>query len=118
MIYYFKKDEHLALIERMHSAELQLEQGETLQPKSDSLSGATIVVSGTFTHHSRDEYKQLIEQHGGKLQASVSAKSQYILAGDNMGPAKLEKANKLGVKLLNENEFLAMIGEPISPTLF
>ena len=118
VIDYFKKEEHLALIERLRSAGLQMEQGETLQPKSDSLLGATIVVSGTFAHHSRDEYKQLIEQHGGKLQASVSAKSQYILAGDNMGPAKLEKANKLGVKLLNENEFLAMIGEPISQTLF
>ena len=62
-----------------------------------------------FTHHSRDEYKDLIEKHGGKNVGSISAKTSFILAGDNMGPAKLEKANKLGIKIMNEEEFLKLI---------
>ena len=72
--------------------------------------GATVVISGTFTHHSRDEYKNLIEQHGGKNTSSVSAKTTYLLAGENMGPAKLEKATKLGIKIITEDEFLQLIG--------
>jgi len=78
---------------------------------SDTLSGLSIVISGTFLHHSRDEYKLLIEQHGGKNVGSVSAKTDYILAGENMGPAKLEKAQKLGVKIMSEADFLNLISQ-------
>jgi DNA ligase (NAD+) len=67
------------------------------------------VISGVFAHHSRDEYKRIIEQHGGKNVGSISAKTSFILAGDNMGPAKLEKAQKLGVRIVSEEEFLGMI---------
>ena len=74
--------------------------------QSDRLAGKTIVISGVFAHHSRDEYKALIEQHGGKNTGSISAKTSFILAGDNMGPAKLEKAQKLGVAIVGEEEFL------------
>lgn len=77
--------------------------------RTDRLQGATVVISGTFTLHSRDEYKTLIEQHGGKNTASVSAKTTYLLAGENMGPAKLEKATKLGIKIISEDEFLQLI---------
>ena len=73
------------------------------------LEGKTIVISGTFSEHSRDEYKQMIEDYGGKNSGSVSKKTDFILAGDNMGPAKLEKARDLGVQLVSEQEFLALI---------
>ena len=73
------------------------------------LAGQSIVISGVFTHHSRDEYKDLIEKNGGKNVGSISAKTSFILAGENMGPAKLEKAQKLGVQIMSEDEFLAFI---------
>ena len=76
---------------------------------SDCLSGQTVVVSGTFTQHSRDEYKKLIEAHGGKNVTSISSKTSFILAGANMGPSKLEKAQKLGVKIMSETDFLTLI---------
>jgi DNA ligase (NAD+) len=75
------------------------------------LQGQSIVISGVFAHHSRDEYKRIIEQHGGKNVGSISGKTSFILAGDNMGPSKLEKAEKLGVRIVSEDEFLAMIGQ-------
>ena len=75
------------------------------------LGGKTFVISGVFSRHSRDEYKALIEKNGGKNSGSISKKTDYVLAGENMGPAKLEKAQKLGVPIIDENEFLAMIGE-------
>ena len=106
---YFEKPEHQELIARLKQAGLTFEMEETNLPLSDTLSGLSIVISGTFLHHSRDEYKLLIEQHGGKNVGSVSAKTDYILAGDNMGPAKLEKAQKLGVKIINEDDFLDLI---------
>lgn len=106
---YFEKPEHQELIARLKQAGLTFEMAETNLPLSDTLSGLSIVISGTFLHHSRDEYKLLIEQHGGKNVGSVSAKTDYILAGDNMGPAKLEKAQKLGVKIINEDDFLDLI---------
>lgn len=84
---------------------------EALSVRTDKLQGASIVISGTFIQHSRDEYKAMIEQHGGKNSGSVSGKTGYILAGENMGPAKLEKAAKLGVKIIYEEEFLNLIGE-------
>ena len=78
-------------------------------PKGNVLEGKTIVISGVFTHHSRDEYKAMIEQLGGKNTGSISAKTSFVLAGDNMGPSKLQKAESLGVKILSEDEFLEMI---------
>ncbi len=110
VVAYFADEENRRLVERLRSYGLQMQiDNEVLSNRTDKLGGATIVISGTFTHHSRDEYKALIEQHGGVNTGSVSGKTTYILAGENMGPAKLEKATKLGVKILSEDEFLAMI---------
>lgn len=106
---YFADERHIAIIERLRAAGLQM-QGEVQELKSNKLAGMSIVISGTFEHHSREEYKAMIEAHGGKNVGSVSAKTSMILAGDNMGPAKLEKAEKLGVNLVTEDEFLKMIG--------
>lgn len=109
---YFADEKNRQLIDRLASCGLQMSLAEELLAnRSEKLKGLTIVISGTFSRHSRDEYKALIEQHGGKNSGSVSAKTDYLLAGDNMGPAKLEKAVKLGVKLLHEDDFLAMIAE-------
>ena len=83
---------------------------EDMSGYTDKLAGQSIVISrSAFTHHSRDEYKDLIEKNGGKNVGSISAKTSFILAGDNMGPAKLEKAKKLGVTILSEDEFLKLI---------
>ena len=76
---------------------------------SNKLEGKSIVISGVFEHHSRDEYKALIERHGGKNVGSISGKTSFILAGENMGPSKLQKAEKLGIPIVNEDEFLEMI---------
>ena len=112
VIKYFADERNRSLIEELRTEGLQLKLSEErISMFSNTLSGLSIVISGTFEKHSRDEYKSLIEQHGGKNTSSVSAKTDYILAGANMGPAKLEKAQKLGVKVINENEFLTMIGE-------
>ena len=112
VIKYFADERNRSLIEELRIEGLQLKLSEErISMFSDTLSGLSIVISGTFEKHSRDEYKSLIEQHGGKNTSSVSAKTDYILAGANMGPAKLEKAQKLGVKVINETEFLIMIGE-------
>ncbi|GAT61525.1 NAD-dependent DNA ligase LigA [Paludibacter jiangxiensis] len=115
---YFADERNRTLIERLKEYGLQLVASEAkLAAKSSLLEGKVVVVSGVFTHHSRDEYKALIEQNGGKETGSVSAKTSFILAGANMGPAKLEKAKALGVAIVNEEEFLAMIGqEPTSAT--
>ena len=78
---------------------------------SEILTGQKIVISGVFSRYSRDEYKDLIERNGGKNVSSISSSTSFILAGDNMGPAKLEKANKLGVKIVSEDEFLEIIGK-------
>ena len=107
---YFSDEDNLRFVERLRQYGVQMQiTEERLSERTDKLSGATIVISGTFTHHSRDEYKALIEQHGGMNTGSVSGKTTYILAGENMGPAKLEKARKLGVRILSEEEFLEMI---------
>jgi DNA ligase (NAD+) len=82
---------------------------ESLAGHTDKLAGQSIVISGVFAKHSRDEYKALIEQHGGKNVGSISKNTTFVLAGENMGPAKLEKAQKLGVRIVNEEEFLEMI---------
>jgi len=110
VINYFAKPENLQLIKELKLAGLQMElSDEKLKSATDILKGKTIVVSGTFRQFSRDEFKSLIEQNGGKNAGSVSAKTSFILAGENMGPEKLKKAESLGVKLINEGEFLKMI---------
>ena len=112
IIAYFADERNRALLNRLKEYGLQISVAEEkLANRSEKLKGLSIVISGTFAKHSRDEYKDMIEQHGGKNSGSVSGKTDYILAGDNMGPAKLEKAAKLGVKIINEDEFLNMIAE-------
>lgn len=107
---YFSNSSNRELVNRLKEAGLQLYRTEEdLSGLSDKLAGLSIVISGVFTHHSRDEYKDLIEKNGGKNVGSISAKTSFILAGENMGPAKLEKATKLGVRIINEEEFLKLI---------
>ncbi len=108
VIDYFSHAENVELIDRLAAAGVRM-QVEEATALSDALAGKSIVISGTFAEHSREEYKQLIEQHGGKNVSSISAKTSFILAGENMGPSKLEKARKLGIPLIAENEFLAML---------
>ena len=110
IISYFANPLNRELIERLKIAGLQFSRKEEdLSGYTDKLVGQSIVISGVFTHHSRDEYKDLIEKNGGKNVGSISAKTSFILAGENMGPAKLEKAQKLGVQIMSEDEFLALI---------
>lgn len=112
VVAYFSDEENRQIVERLRAQGLQMEVSEeVLANRSERLKGLTFVISGTFTQHSRDEYKAMIEQHGGKNTGSVSGKTSYILAGENMGPAKLEKAAKLGVRIIREDEFLKMIEE-------
>ena len=109
---YLADGRNQAIVKRLQEQGLQMRLSEErLANQSDKLKGLTIVISGTFTKHSRDEYKAMIEQHGGKNSGSVSGKTNYILAGENMGPAKLEKAAKLGVRIIHEEEFLSMLNE-------
>lgn len=107
---YFANPLNRELVERLKSTGLQLyRREEDLSGYTDKLAGQAIVISGVFTHHSRDEYKELIEKNGGKNVGSISAKTSFILAGENMGPAKLEKAHKLGIRIMSEDEFLTLI---------
>ena len=109
---YFANPLNRALVERLEQAGLQFSRTEEdMAGQTDRLAGQAVVISGVFARHSRDEYKALIEKHGGKNTGSISAKTSFILAGDNMGPAKLEKARKLGVRIVTEDEFLQMIDE-------
>ena len=109
IIEYFADERNQQIIERLRAAGLQLTAKEREQA-SDALTGLTFVISGSFANHSRDELKALIEANGGKNLAAVSANTSYLLAGDKIGPAKLQKANKLGIKIISEDEFIAMIG--------
>ena len=110
IITYFSNPTNRELVERLKSNGLQLHRTEEdLSGYTDKLAGQSIVISGVFTHHSRDEYKEMIEKNGGKNVGSISSKTSFILAGENMGPAKLEKAQKLGVKIMSEDEFLALL---------
>ncbi|MCR4919893.1 MAG: NAD-dependent DNA ligase LigA [Prevotella sp.] len=110
IITYFHDPQNAMLVERLRSYGLQMQlSAEQMQPQGHELQGLSVVISGVFRHHSRDEYKLMIEQHGGKNVGSISGKTSLVLAGDNMGPAKLEKANKLGVRIVSEDEFLAML---------
>ena len=109
---YFRNQSNIDIINRLkaHGVQMALSE-EQMHKTSDILSGKTIVISGVFTHHSRDEYKLMIESHGGRNASSISGKTSFVLAGDNMGPSKLQKAEKLGVPVINEDDFLKMINE-------
>ena len=110
IIAYFHNEENLRIVNRLREVGLQMQLSESqTAATSDKLAGQSIVISGVFAHHSRDEYKLIIEQNGGKNVGSISGKTSFILAGDNMGPSKLEKAQKLGIKIMNEDEFLDLI---------
>lgn len=110
IIRYFADEKNQQIIDRLRSYGLKFEISEEQQAaQTTKLAGFSIVISGVFEHHSRDEYKALIEQNGGKNVGSISKKTSFILAGSNMGPAKLEKAQKLGVRIISEDEFLQMI---------
>ncbi|MBO5465687.1 MAG: NAD-dependent DNA ligase LigA [Alistipes sp.] len=109
IIDYFADEKNILIIERLRAAGLQFEAEERVAA-SERLAGLAFVISGSFADHSRDELKALIEAHGGKNLAAVSANTSYLLAGDKIGPAKLQKANKLGVKIISEQEFIEMIG--------
>lgn len=107
---FFSNESQLNIVERLEAHGLQFSLSEEmLSSKTDKLEGKTIVISGVFSVHSRDEYKEMIVQHGGKNTGSISKKTDYILAGERMGPAKLERAKKLGVEIIDEQDFLEMI---------
>ena len=110
IITYFHNDTNRSIVERLRAYGLQMavEKGEE-QSGSDVLAGKSIVISGVFQHHSHDEYKAIIERNGGKNVGSISGKTSFILASDNMGPPKLQKAEKLGVAIVDEETFLKMI---------
>lgn len=112
IVEYFAEPANRRNVERLREAGVTLSQpeGEEMQA-SDVLAGKTFVISGVFERHSRDEYKAMIESNGGRNAGSISSKTDYVLAGANMGPAKLEKATRLGIPVIDENEFLAMIGQ-------
>lgn len=110
IIRYFHDETNLSILQRLRDKGLQMRLSkEVTASQSDLLKGKSIVISGVFSHHSRDEYKTIIEQHGGKNVGSISSKTSFILAGDNMGPSKLQKAKSLGIEIMNENQFLEMI---------
>ena len=110
VVTYFQNPVNQNIIERLRSYGVTMSLSEEqMQAASDALAGKSIVISGVFTQHSRDEYKTIIEQHGGKNVGSISGKTSFILAGENMGPSKLQKAEKLGIPIVSEEEFLKMI---------
>lgn len=109
LIEYFDDPDNMELIRRLQSAGLQFELSEEREILSTSLRDQSFVISGVFEFHSREEYKSLIEAHGGKLSSSISKKTNFILAGENMGPSKYEKATQLGITILTEKEFLSML---------
>ena len=111
VIEFFANDLNKAILERLEGYGLQMEIQETEAPISDVLKGKTLVVSGVFARHSRDELKALIESHGGKVGSSISSKTSYVVAGENMGPSKLEKATQLNIPILSEADFEKLIVE-------
>ena len=112
IITYFHDEKNLEIIRRLreYGLKMELSEEQTAQT-SDKLAGQSIVISGVFSHHSRDEYKAIIEQNGGKNVGSISNKTSFILAGENMGPSKLQKAEKLGIRIMSEEEFLEIIND-------
>ncbi len=126
IIEYFADAGNIRIVERLRSYGLQF-QNQVQEGATDRLAGLNFVISGTFVHHSRDQLKELIERHGGRNLSGVSSNVNYLLAGQNIGPAKLAKASKLGVKMINEEEFMQMLGDesavstenmPVQGTLF
>ncbi|MGB2370870.1 MAG: NAD-dependent DNA ligase LigA [Flavobacteriales bacterium] len=109
VVLYFQNKENIKLIDRLKNQGLCFEIGEESKAISSQLSGMSIVISGVFSHFSRDELKKIIEQHGGKNVSSISKKTTFVVAGENMGPSKLQKAEKLNVPLLSEDEFIKKI---------
>ena len=110
IIEYFNNPRNRRMVERLRRVGLQMSMPETEEGEaSDRLGGKAFVISGTFSRHSRDEYKELIERNGGRNVGSISKKTDYVLAGENMGPAKREKAAALGIPVIDEDTFLAMI---------
>lgn len=110
ILQYFADARNREIIERLREAGVQMQMAEQDSSEyTDKLAGKSIVISGVFAHHSRDEYKEMIEKNGGKNVGSISKKTTFILAGENMGPSKLEKAEKLGIPIINEDEFLKML---------
>ena len=110
IISYFQNEQNHQIVERLRGYGLQFALSTLHDPVSNKLEGKSIVISGVFAQHSRDEYKMMIEQNGGKNVGSISNKTSFILAGENMGPSKLQKAEKLGIPIVNEEEFMEMIG--------
>lgn len=108
---YFSKERNKAFVERLRANGVCFESNENEMPEYGVLSGKSIVISGTFERHSREDYKQIIERLGGKNSSSISSKTSFVLAGKNMGPAKLDKARKLGITIMNETDFLSLIGD-------
>lgn len=126
IIEYFADAGNMRIVERLRSYGLQF-QNQVQEGATDRLAGLNFVISGTFVHHSRDQLKELIERHGGRNLSGVSSNVNYLLAGQNIGPAKLAKVSKLGVKMINEEEFMQMLGDesavstenmPVQGTLF
>nr|HPR31373.1 helix-hairpin-helix domain-containing protein [Prolixibacteraceae bacterium] len=112
LIDWFADDKNQRLVKRMKAIGLQFERSEEQRAgTTQKLAGLSIIISGTFQQHSREELKDMIEQHGGKNVGSLSKNTSYLLGGDNMGPSKLEKAQKLGIPILSETDFLRMIGD-------
>jgi len=108
---YFEDPKHLAQIAELRRHGLQFETNEQeVVLESDKLAGKTFIISGVFADYSRDELTQLIESHGGKILSGISGKLNYVVAGDNMGPSKLEKAQKLNIPIISDKEVLEMIG--------
>ena len=117
IIRYFHDETNLSILQRLRDKGLQMRLAEEeIANSSDILKGKSVVISGVFSHHSRDEYKAIIEQHGGKNVGSISSKTSFILAGDNMGPSKLQKAKSLGIEIMNEDQFLALVEGVTSPS--
>ena len=110
VITYFHNPANVEIVNRLRAYGLQMQlSDEQMQAQGTKLAGKSIVISGVFTRHSRDEYKRIIEENGGKNVGSISGKTSFILAGDNMGPSKLQKAEKLRVPIVDEDTFLKMI---------
>lgn len=120
VVNFFSQERNQDLIKRLHEAGVTLSQEVSTEPQINNspISGKTLVISGVFTHHTRDEYKAMVERLGGKIASSISTKTDYVLAGDKMGPAKLAKATGLGITILNEESFLTLAFEEAPSTLF
>jgi DNA ligase (NAD+) len=111
IISFFRDEDNVIIINRLKSFGLKLSGEARTVPASDKLKGKTILISGTFQNHTRDEYKEIIKKNGGRNTSSLSGNTSFILAGENMGPSKKEKAQELGIQMISEDEFLKIINE-------